>query len=66
MQASIAKQSAALKKAPTEVPESRGLLRVTVIEAQNLPKLDLMRTSGMERRRMRSWTRRRRSLWPTP
>jgi len=44
-QASIAKQSAALKKAPTEVPESRGLLRVTVIEAQNLPMLDLMRTS---------------------
>ena len=61
MQASIAKQSAALKKAP-EVPESRGLLRVTVIEAQNLPKLDLMRTSGMERRRMRSWTRRQKPL----
>ena len=49
IQASIAKQSAALKKAPTEVPESRGLLRVTVIEAQNLPKLDLMRVSGMKR-----------------
>jgi hypothetical protein len=56
MQASIAKQSAALKKAPTEVPESRGLLRVTVIEAQNLPKLDLMRTSGMKRPHLRSWT----------
>ena len=58
MQASIAKQSAALKKAPTEVPESRGLLRVTVIEAQNLPKLDLMRTSGMERPHLCSWTHR--------
>jgi hypothetical protein len=58
MQASIAKQSAALKKAPTEVPESRGLLRVTVIEAQNLPKMDLMRTSGMTRPHLCSWTHR--------
>jgi hypothetical protein len=44
-QAIIAKQAAAQKKAPKEVSESRGLLRVTVVEAENLPKLDLMRAS---------------------
>jgi hypothetical protein len=47
-QAIIAKQAAAQKKAPKEVSESRGLLRVTVVEAENLPKLDLMRASGMK------------------
>jgi hypothetical protein len=48
VQAIIAKQAAAQKKAPKEVSESRGLLRVTVVEAENLPKLDLMRASGMK------------------
>ena len=47
VQAIIAKQAAAQKTAPKEKSESRGLLRVTVVEAENLPRLDLMRTPGM-------------------
>lgn len=44
-QALIAKQAAAMKAAPKEVEESKGLLRVTIVEASNLPKLDLMRAT---------------------
>ena len=45
-QALIAKQAAALNPRPTvNLQQSQGLLRVTIIEAQNLPKMDLMRTT---------------------
>ena len=45
MQAIIAKQAAAMKAPPRDSVQSRGLLRVTVVEATNLPKLDLLRAS---------------------
>jgi len=44
-QALIAKQAAAMKAPPKEISQSKGLLRVTIVEASKLPKLDLMRAS---------------------
>jgi hypothetical protein len=45
-QALIAKQAAALNPRPmADLKQSQGLLRVTIVEAQNLPKMDLMRTT---------------------